>query len=50
VRASELLHKNPVSAYDGRELRGLVRRTWLAGHPVSVSADAASVGTLLSRP
>jgi allantoinase len=50
VRASELLHKNPVSAYDGRELRGLVRRTWLAGHPVSVSADAASGGTLLSRP
>ncbi len=50
VHASELLHKNPVSAYDGRELGGVVRQTWLAGHPVSVSADAASGGTLLSRP
>jgi len=31
VRADELLHKNPVSAYDGRELRGVVRRTWVRG-------------------
>lgn len=31
VRAGELLHKNPVSAYDGHELRGEVRRTWLRG-------------------
>ncbi len=31
IDASELLHKNPVSAYDGSELRGEVRRTWLAG-------------------
>ena len=31
VDAAELLHKNPVSAYDGRKLRGVVRRTWLRG-------------------
>jgi len=50
VHAAELLHKNPVSAYDGRELRGIVRTTWLAGHPVSVSADAPADGQLLVRP
>ena len=48
VHAAELLHKNPVSAYDGRELRGVVRQTWLAGDPVSVSADAAAGGILLT--
>jgi allantoinase len=31
VHAHELLHKNPVSAYDGAELRGVVRRTFLRG-------------------
>lgn len=31
VHAEQLLHKNPVSAYDGRELRGVVRRTWVRG-------------------
>lgn len=31
VHASELLHKNPVTAYDGAELRGVVRRTFLRG-------------------
>ena len=31
VDKDALLHKNPVSAYDGRELRGVVRRTWLRG-------------------
>lgn len=50
VHAAELLHKNPVSAYDGRELRGIVRTTWLAGHPVSVTAEAAAGGQLLARP
>ena len=49
VHAAELLHKNPVSAYDGRELRGVVRQTWLAGHSVSVSAEAAGGGILLGR-
>jgi allantoinase len=31
VHASELHHKNPVSAYEGRELRGITRRMWLRG-------------------
>jgi allantoinase len=31
VRAADLLHKNPVSAYDGADLRGVVRRTLLRG-------------------
>ena len=42
VRAAELLHKNPVSAYDGAELRGVVRRTFLRG-------DATGTGQLLTR-
>lgn len=49
VRADELLHKNPVTAYEGRELRGVVRRTWLRGRDVSTAADAAPLGELLSR-
>jgi allantoinase len=50
VHADELLHKNPVSAFDGRELRGIVRTTLLAGRPVSTAADAVPQGRLLSRP
>jgi allantoinase len=42
VHKEELLHKNPVSAYDGRELRGVVRRTWVRG-------EAPGAGNLLSR-
>ncbi len=42
VHKEELLHKNPVSAYDGRELRGVVRRTWLRG-------AAPGDGELLTR-
>jgi allantoinase len=42
VRAHELLHKNPVSAYDGAELRGVVRRTLLRG-------AAPGAGDLLTR-
>ncbi len=42
VHQEQLLHKNPVSAYDGRELRGVVRRTWLRG-------TAPGDGRLLSR-
>lgn len=34
VDARQLLHKNPVSAYDGRTLRGVVRSTWLRGRAV----------------
>jgi allantoinase len=42
VHAHELLHQNPVSAYDGAELRGVVRRTLLRG------ADPGA-GELLTR-
>jgi allantoinase len=31
VEATRLLHRNPVSPYDGRSLTGVVRRTWLRG-------------------
>jgi len=43
VAARKLLHRNPVSAFDGAELVGAVRRTWLAGEP-------AARGLLLARP
>jgi allantoinase len=43
VRAEHLLHKNPVSAYEGRELRGVARRVWVRG-------AAPGRGTLLQRP
>jgi allantoinase len=42
VDKAALLHKNPVSAYDGRELRGVVRRTWVRG-------EAPGRGHLLTR-
>ncbi len=34
VRAADLLHRNPITAYDGRMLTGRIRRTWLNGHVV----------------
>jgi len=49
VRADELLHKNPVSAYDGRTLRGVVRGTWLRGVRVDTAPAAPPRGRLLSR-
>ncbi len=49
VRAEALLHKNPVSAYDGRELLGVVRRTWVRGVTASTAVDAATTGSLLRR-
>jgi allantoinase len=48
VDARALLHRNPVSAYDGRELSGVVRRTLLGGVEVDPRSDV-SVGSLLSR-
>lgn len=35
VRATELHHRNPVSAYDGRSLTGVVRSTWLRGREIT---------------
>lgn len=49
VRAAELHHKNPVSAYEGRTLRGVVRGTWLRGQRVDTGADAVPRGELLGR-
>jgi allantoinase len=46
VSASSLRHRNPVSAYDGRELVGEVRETWLRGVPVD---DDEPRGRLLVR-
>lgn len=42
VHAAALQHKNPVSAYEGRELRGVARRVWVRG-------EAPGRGELLSR-
>lgn len=54
VRAAELLHRNPVSAFDGAELRGAVRRTWLRGELVAndgaVDEARRARGRLLDRP
>jgi allantoinase len=47
VDKAKLHHKNPVSAYDGLPLAGVVRSTWLAGAPIDV--DAKPRGRLLSR-
>ncbi|OLF13309.1 allantoinase AllB [Actinophytocola xanthii] len=35
VDAAALHHRNPVTAYDGRRLRGVVRSTWLRGREVT---------------
>ncbi|SFP09238.1 allantoinase [Geodermatophilus dictyosporus] len=40
-----LEHRNPVTPYAGRELTGVVRRTWLRGQ----EADGSPLGRLLNR-
>jgi allantoinase len=45
VDAAELRHRNPVSAYHGKRLTGVVRRTWLRGRQVT----GRPAGRLLSR-
>ncbi|MFC7497597.1 MULTISPECIES: allantoinase AllB [unclassified Nocardioides] len=47
VDAARLRHRNPVSAYDGHRLTGVVRETWLRGQ--AVRDDAAPRGRLLHR-
>lgn len=50
VEAGALEHRNPVSAYDGRELTGAVRRTWLRGRVVyGDGATGVPAGRLLAR-
>ena len=46
VDAAELEHRHPISPYDGRELVGRVRTTYLAGEPVDREAPR---GRLLRR-
>ncbi len=46
VDVHELFHRNAVSAYDGRTLTGVVRRTWLRGREVT---GEAAHGKLLVR-
>ena len=45
VDAAALRHRNPVSAYNGKRLTGVVRRTWLRGRLV----DDEPTGRLLRR-
>ncbi|MBA3780606.1 MAG: allantoinase AllB [Nocardioides sp.] len=47
VDVARLAHKNPVSAYAGRRLSGVVRRTWLRGIPVTT--ESAPHGRFLQR-
>ncbi|SMH36488.1 allantoinase [Rathayibacter oskolensis] len=49
VDVDALAHKNRVSAYDGRVLRGAVVATWVGGVAVTASTQAP-VGRLLDRP
>ncbi|WP_280384062.1 amidohydrolase family protein [Nocardia wallacei] len=35
VDATALQHRNPITAYDGRTLRGVVRSTWLRGEHIT---------------
>ena len=47
VDVNTLSHKNPVSAYAGRRLSGVVRRTWLRGTPVEL--DGPPRGRFLEK-
>jgi allantoinase len=47
VRGSELLHRHPVTPYEGRTLTGRVVRVWLGG--AEVRADGEPRGRLLRR-
>jgi allantoinase len=47
VRAAELQHRNAITPYEGREVTGRVRRTYLAGVPVDLTDQPR--GHLLSR-
>jgi allantoinase len=47
VDPARLLHKNPISAYAGQPLTGVVRRTWLRGQQVDI--DGPPTGRLLRK-
>ena len=42
VHAAALHHRNPVTPYEGRELRGVVRTTWLSGEQVTKDSQLVS--------
>ncbi|MFZ4189529.1 allantoinase AllB [Streptomyces pseudogriseolus] len=51
VDPAALQHRNPVTAYAGRTLRGLVRSTWLRGERIHHDGEfTAPRGRLLTRP
>ena len=49
VDVARLHHRNPVSAYAGRRLAGVVRETWLRGVPVHPDPGETPRGRLLRR-
>jgi allantoinase len=51
VDASRLHHQHPLTPYEGRELRGVVRQTWLRGQQVARRGTVVDVptGQLLFR-
>ena len=49
VDVAALHHRNPVSAYSGRRLNGVVRETWLRGGSILLGAADAPRGRLLRR-
>ncbi|SFC39666.1 allantoinase AllB [Streptomyces aidingensis] len=51
VDPAGLHHRNPVTAYAGRTLHGVVRATWLRGEPIADHGrPLARTGRLLDRP
>jgi allantoinase len=48
VDPHKLAHKNPITAYAGRRLSGVVRHAWLAGSPLVI--DGALVGEPAGEP
>ncbi len=49
VDVERLHHRNPVSAYAGRRLAGVVRETWLRGVSIHPDTDDTPRGRLLRR-
>ena len=49
VDAAALRHRNAVSAYHGKRLTGLVRRTWLRGRAAGGDGQGEPTGRLLGR-
>jgi allantoinase len=49
VDVARLHHRNPVSAYAGRTLEGVVRETWLRGASLDLAAHVAPRGRLLRK-